>query len=88
MNAFEWSILDFLAKSTLILATGLGAYIVCRRFSAANRHLGLRFVSTGLLLLPFLTLALPAWELRVLPADAPGPLAHAPAPALSPPPVD
>jgi len=70
MKGLDSTAIDLLLKVTLILVAGLALYFATRRVSAANRNLGLRFVTASLLLLPLLVMALPAWELQVLPAEA------------------
>jgi beta-lactamase regulating signal transducer with metallopeptidase domain/Flp pilus assembly protein TadD len=67
MSALESSLTAFLVKTTLILVAVLAAHFGLRRASAATRHLGLTLAMLSLVLLPFLSLSLPAWQLEVLP---------------------
>jgi beta-lactamase regulating signal transducer with metallopeptidase domain len=69
----EW--LPFLAalalKATLILLVAAAAAALLWRSSAAVRHMVWCVAVAGVLALPLLSAVLPAWELAVLPADAP-----------------
>jgi len=67
MSALDSNLTAFLVKVTLILVAGLAAHLALRRASAATRHLSLTLAMIGLLLMPFLSLGLPVWQLAVLP---------------------
>jgi beta-lactamase regulating signal transducer with metallopeptidase domain/tetratricopeptide (TPR) repeat protein len=54
-------------KATLILAIARLLVLAIPRASAASKHLGITAALCGVLLLPFLSLAAPAWNLGVLP---------------------
>ena len=75
-------VLGVAAKTTLLLAAALAATALMRRASAAARHLVWTLALASTLALPALSLLVPAWELRVLPA-APAAPAATPAPAVS-----
>jgi beta-lactamase regulating signal transducer with metallopeptidase domain len=61
-------LLPFLAKATLIITAAAAVLALNRRSSAAFRHLVCAVAIGGLLALPILSFALPAWELS-RPAD-------------------
>ena len=61
---------DLAAKATLILAAAGAAAMALRRSSAASRHLAWCLGLGAALALPALSLALPGWSWRVLPAAA------------------
>jgi beta-lactamase regulating signal transducer with metallopeptidase domain len=61
---------DALLKATLVLAAAGASALALRRSSAAARHLAWCLGLGAALLVPLLSLALPAWSWRVLP-DAP-----------------
>ncbi len=81
--------LDVAVKATLVLAATAVATLAMRRSSAAARHLAWCLGLGGALMLPVLSLALPGWDCRVLPAGGaegdPAPIAtaHPPAPRPS-----
>ncbi|WP_420129226.1 M56 family metallopeptidase [Longimicrobium sp.] len=80
----EW--LPFLAqlalKATLILAVTAMVAAALWRSSAAVRHLVWCVGVAGVLALPLFSAVLPAWDVAMLPADAPA------APSISTPPVE
>ena len=61
---------DVAIKATLILAAAGAVAIALRRSSAASRHMAWCLGLGAALALPILTLALPGWSWRVLPAAA------------------
>jgi beta-lactamase regulating signal transducer with metallopeptidase domain/Tfp pilus assembly protein PilF len=71
MSVLESSLIGLLLKATLIVAVALAMYYALRRASAATRHLSLTMAMLGLVLLPFMALGLPVWQLEVLPPNAP-----------------
>jgi beta-lactamase regulating signal transducer with metallopeptidase domain/Tfp pilus assembly protein PilF len=73
MSTLESSLIGLLLKATLIIAIALAMHFALRRASAATRHLSLTMAMLGLVLLPFLALGLPVWQLEVLPPNAPAP---------------
>ncbi len=66
--------LEFLIKSTSVLAAGIFLAWVLRRRSASLRHFVLTFFLAGLLLLPALSSLHWGWETGLLPAGPPGPV--------------
>jgi beta-lactamase regulating signal transducer with metallopeptidase domain/5-hydroxyisourate hydrolase-like protein (transthyretin family) len=60
-------LLDLTLKGTVVLAAALLCGVALRRASAATRHLSWSLALGGLLVLPLLALALPAWPVAVLP---------------------
>jgi beta-lactamase regulating signal transducer with metallopeptidase domain len=81
MNALESNLTAFLFKTTLILVAALAAHVGLRKASAATRHLCLTLAMVALVVLPFLSFSLPAWQLEVLPHAAASAMpASAPAP--------
>jgi beta-lactamase regulating signal transducer with metallopeptidase domain/Flp pilus assembly protein TadD len=72
MSALDSNLTALLVKVTLILVAALAAHLGLRRASAATRHLSLTLAMLGLLLVPFLSLGLPAWQLEVLPQTPAG----------------
>lgn len=75
------AVADLALKGTLVLAAAFVAAVALRRARASARHLAWTVALGGLLALPVLALALPAWRLPVLPAHPP---ASAPAAAAEP----
>ena len=67
MNALDPNLTALLTKVTLILAVALMAHLGLRRASAATRHLSLTLAMISLVVMPFLSLGLPVWQLEVLP---------------------
>ncbi|HUB24309.1 MAG TPA: M56 family metallopeptidase [Tepidisphaeraceae bacterium] len=65
-------------KGTLILLLTFAAAALARRASAAHRHLLWMLEMIGLILLPVLTIMLPAWNAISIPAAAPTPMQSAP----------
>ncbi len=59
---------DIVAKATLVLAAAGAGALALRRSSAASRHLAWCLGLGAALALPVLSLALPGWSWRVLPA--------------------
>jgi beta-lactamase regulating signal transducer with metallopeptidase domain len=59
---------DIVAKATLVLAAAGAVALALRRSSAASRHLSWSLGLGAALALPVLSLALPWWSWRVLPA--------------------
>ncbi len=78
--------MDVAIKATLVLTAAAVASLALRRSSAAARHLAWCFGLAAALAMPVMTLALPGWSWRILPAGAddghPAPTStdHAPAP--------
>jgi beta-lactamase regulating signal transducer with metallopeptidase domain/protocatechuate 3,4-dioxygenase beta subunit len=78
--------LDVAVKATLVLAAAAVAALALRRSSAAARHLAWCLGLAAALAMPVLSLALPDWSWRVLPASgdggqiAPTSTANSPAP--------
>jgi beta-lactamase regulating signal transducer with metallopeptidase domain/protocatechuate 3,4-dioxygenase beta subunit len=62
--------LDVLLKGTVLLAAALFIVLAARRASAATRHLVCGLALYGLLVLPVLSLLLPAWRVDLLPPIA------------------
>jgi len=62
--------LDAALKGALLLAVAGLLCVLGRRWSAAARHLTWSLGLTSLLVLPVLSLALPAWQVPVLPRPA------------------
>ena len=54
-------------KGALVSLAALGLASALRRASAASRHLVLALAAAGLLVLPLMTVVLPAWDVPVLP---------------------
>lgn len=67
MSILESTLSALLLKATLILVAVVVGHFALRRASAATRHLFLAMAMSGLVLLPILSLSLPAWQLDVLP---------------------
>lgn len=63
------AVADLALKGTLVLAAAGLAALMLRRASASARHLAWAIGFGGLLALPVLGLALPAWRLPILPAE-------------------
>jgi beta-lactamase regulating signal transducer with metallopeptidase domain/protocatechuate 3,4-dioxygenase beta subunit len=76
--------LDVVLKATLVLAAAGSASLALRRSSAAARHLAWCLGLVAALMLPALTLALPGWSMRILPAPAGPDRSSRPAPADPP----
>ena len=72
MSAITSNLLDFVMKPTFVIIVLLAVHFGLRRASAATRHLTLTLGLVSLLVLPFLSLSLPVWELEVLPASSTG----------------
>ena len=68
--------LDVTAKATLVIACAAAVAMALRSASAACRHLCWCLGLSAALVLPALSLALPRWSWRVLPAatDTVGPI--------------
>ena len=76
---FASLLLDSAAKGTALLLLAAVAVWLCRRSSAALRHLIWCMAMGGLLLLPIASLALPAWQIPILHSKstaAPAPVAE------------
>jgi beta-lactamase regulating signal transducer with metallopeptidase domain len=69
MSILESGLIALLLKATAILVAVVLVYLALRRASAATRHLCLAMAMFGVVLLPVLSLSLPAWQLEVLPRD-------------------
>ena len=72
MSGSNWgySLLEAVAlKGTLVLGAAWLVAILLRRFSAAVRHVVWTAAFAALLALPFLSLSLPAWRVRVVPSS-------------------
>ena len=61
-------LLDVSLKGTVVLVMAVAASVLLHRASAASRHLLWLLAIVGLLALPVLSVALPGWQLRILPA--------------------
>ncbi|MHB9023374.1 MAG: M56 family metallopeptidase [Armatimonadota bacterium] len=79
---FPW-LLDMLVKSAVLLALVGVASLLCWRASAAQRHLLWTLALAGVLLLPVLSVVLPAWRVVRLPEWRVAAI-HNPAPAALP----
>ncbi len=77
MSPLTSNLAEFVMKPTIVIIVLLAVHFALQRASAATRHLTLTLGLVSLLVLPFLTLSLPAWDLEVLPASA-GPVAVGP----------
>ncbi len=64
-------ILEMTIKTTLVLGIAFAILLAGKRASFATRHLILTFAITSLLLLPFVSSILPAWDLSLLPSLIP-----------------
>ena len=62
------SIVDVIARATALLCLAAAIAMTSRRWSAAVRHRLWCLALCGLLVVPILSLTLPGWRLRVLPA--------------------
>ena len=73
LNTFTRSVaallLDTSLKGTVLLLLACMAVWRCRRSSAALRHSIWRITMVGLLLLPIASLALPEWQIPILPGN-------------------
>src|ERR1043165_3175299 len=67
MNA----LLILMLKESLVVAIAWCAALLLRRRSSSLRHLVWAAATASFLVLPILTVALPAWRVRVLPAPKP-----------------
>jgi beta-lactamase regulating signal transducer with metallopeptidase domain/protocatechuate 3,4-dioxygenase beta subunit len=67
-------LLDASIKSAVVLLAATGVSMVMRRVSAAARHLVWSIAVAAVILLPALSLALPQWQIAVLPASSPAEL--------------
>ncbi|HKQ05682.1 MAG TPA: M56 family metallopeptidase, partial [Blastocatellia bacterium] len=77
-NGWPALLIALAAKSMLILGLAAVIAFALRRAAAASRHLVWNMALVGLLLLPLLSLALPAWQWSVVPdglLSQPSPLA-------------
>ena len=71
MSAITSNLAEFVMKPTfVIIIVLLAVHFGLRRASAATRHLTLTLALVSLLVLPFLSLSLPVWELEILPASS------------------
>lgn len=86
-NAWVRLAIDSAAKATVLLLLALLATTLWRNSSAALRHRVWCLTFAGLVILPGLSAALPAWRLPILPAPAsdPAPVIAPVAPALEQP---
>jgi beta-lactamase regulating signal transducer with metallopeptidase domain/Flp pilus assembly protein TadD len=75
--------LDIALKATLLFAFTALVLGLLRRSGAAARHLAGTAGLIGALALPLLTLALPRWEVRVLPALVRSPAIHVSSPEVA-----
>src|SRR5436305_15024844 len=66
-NGWPALLIALAAKSILILGLATVVAVALRRAAAASRHLVWNLALVGLLLLPLLSLALPAWQWSVVP---------------------
>lgn len=73
---------DAAIKGLVLLAAIALVTLLLRRASAARRHLAWTLGVTGLLVLPLLSAALPAWRVTLLPAWLAESAAESPAPVL------
>lgn len=71
-EGLRW-LVDATLKVTVLLATAGIATLASRRASATTRHLVWSLAVLGALALPLFSLALPSWQLRILPHRAPTP---------------
>lgn len=63
------AVADLALKGTVVLAAAAIAAVMLRRAAASARHMAWSIGFGGLLALPVLGLALPAWKLPILPAE-------------------
>lgn len=63
------AVADLALKGTVVLAAAAIAALMLRRAAASARHMAWTIGFGGLLALPVLGLALPAWKLPILPAE-------------------
>ncbi len=62
---------ELLVKSSILLGIALAASYLLKKRAPSLRHSILAVCITGLLVLPILTIAVPGWQLRILPALEP-----------------
>ncbi len=82
MNSWQL-LLELTCKALLILAAAGLLTVLLRNASAALRHTVWSLALGGLLLLPLLTLVVPAWRVAILPAPDCAPNCEAAAPMLT-----
>jgi beta-lactamase regulating signal transducer with metallopeptidase domain/Flp pilus assembly protein TadD len=70
MSAITSNLAEFVMKPTFVIIIALAVHFGLRRASAATRHLTLSLALVGLLVLPFFSMSLPAWELEILPTGS------------------
>ena len=63
--------LELTLKTVLVLGIAFFILLIGKRFSFATRHLILTFAVVSLLLLPFVSHMLPAWNISILPSVLP-----------------
>ncbi|MFC1477799.1 M56 family metallopeptidase, partial [candidate division KSB1 bacterium] len=64
-------ILDMMVKGTFLLCAAFGAVFMWRRARASVRHFYWSVVLSGIILLPLLSVVLPAWEMNIFTLDVP-----------------
>ncbi len=72
ISAFRFA-LDITLKATLLFSFTVVVIALLRRSGAAARHIAGTAGLIGALALPLLTLALPSWQVGILPAAPPAP---------------
>ena len=77
------AVADLAIRGTLLLAAAGLATLALRRAPASARHLAWAAAFAGMLALPLLALALPAWRVPILPRAADAPAATPSAPAAA-----
>jgi beta-lactamase regulating signal transducer with metallopeptidase domain len=70
VDGFLWQLLAFALRATVILAGAWAATLLLRRASAATRHLIWTAGIAGVLALPVLTFAIPAWDVPMFTVPA------------------